>query len=74
MEYCKREDEYIKSTEHKLNIDKTPLVNKEKELDKELREAKTILENAKNKDEKSERLIKLEDDLHKTRNEKRRTI
>ena len=70
LEYCKREDEYIKSTEHKLNIDKTPLVNKEKELDKELREAKTILENAKNKDEKSERLIKLEDDLHKTRNEK----
>ncbi len=70
LEYCKREDDYIKSTEEKLDTEKTPLVHKEKELEKELAHAKSILEHAKNKDEKSDKLIRLEDDLHKTRNEK----
>ncbi len=70
LEYCKREDVYIKETEARLNAEKNPLLSKQKDLDAELNHAKSILENAKNKDEKSDRLIKLEDELHKTRNEK----
>ncbi len=70
LEYCKREEVYIKTNEEKLHTERTPLAHKEKELEKELAGAKSILENAKNKDEKSDKLIKLEDDLHKTRNEK----
>jgi len=70
LEYCKRENDYIRENEERINFEKTPLINSEKELEKELSTAKSVLENAKNKDEKSERLIKLEDDLHKSRNEK----
>jgi chromosome segregation protein len=70
LEYCKREDEYIKTTEAKLHHEKTPLSHKEKELEHELAKAKSILENAKNKDGLSDRLITLENDLHKARDEK----
>ncbi len=70
LEYCKREDEYIKSTEEKIHSEKKPLLEKEKELDEELASAKAVLEKAKHKDAKSEELIALEKDLHKTRDEK----
>lgn len=70
LEYCKREEDYIKNTEEKLKIDSEPLYKKEKELERELSEAKSILENAKNKDGLSENLIKLEKDLHNVRGEK----
>ncbi len=70
LEYCKREDLYIKTTEQEINTHKEPLLKKEKELESELNQAKEILENAKNKDGLSQRLIDLENDLHKTRNEK----
>lgn len=63
LEYCKREDEYIKTTEAKLHHEKTPLSHKEKELEHELAKAKSILENAKDKDGLSDRLITLENDL-----------
>jgi CRISPR/Cas system CSM-associated protein Csm2 small subunit len=43
---------------------------KEKKLEHELAKAKSILENAKNKDGLSDRLITLENDLHKARDEK----
>ncbi len=70
LEYCKREDHYIKTTEEKLSGEKAPLSHKEKELEHELHKAKTILENAKDKDGLSDRLITLENDLHKARDEK----
>ncbi|MEQ1500338.1 MAG: AAA family ATPase, partial [Parcubacteria group bacterium] len=70
LEYLKREESYIKTIENKISEEKTPLKEKEKSLDHELKEAKEILEKAKNKDEKSEELIQLENDLHKTRDEK----
>lgn len=70
LEYCKREENYIKTIEEKIKSGKEPLLHKEKELDKELREAKSVLENAKNKDGLSEQLIQLENDLHKARDEK----
>ncbi len=70
LEYCKREDDYIKNTEEKLRTEKAPLSHKEKELEHELTKAKSILENAKDKDGLSDRLITLENDLHKARDEK----
>lgn len=70
LEYCKREDDYIKITEEKLRAEKAPLSHKEKELEHDLAKAKSILENAKDKDGLSDRLITLENDLHKARDEK----
>ncbi|KND49868.1 MAG: chromosome segregation protein [Parcubacteria bacterium C7867-003] len=70
LEYCKREDEYIKRTEEKLSLEKTPLSQKEKELESQLQTVKSILENAKDRDGLSDRLITLENDLHKARDEK----
>ncbi len=70
LEYLRREDEYIKQTEKRIGSQKSPLQDKEKALDRELAEAKHVLEKAKNKDEKSEELISLEHNLHKIRDEK----
>ncbi len=70
LEYCKREDDYIKTTEERLIREKSPLSHKEKELEHELAKAKSILENAKDKDGLSDRLIYLEDNLHKARDQK----
>ncbi len=70
LEYLRREDEYINRGESKVKSLKSPLLEKEKELEKELNTTKSILENAKNKDEKSDKLISLEESLHKIRDEK----
>lgn len=70
LEYCRREDEYIQRTEDRIKKEKDPLLQKEKELEKELASAKNILESAKHKDSKSEELIVLETELHKVRDEK----
>ncbi len=70
LEYLKREEEYINKTTKKIQEEKDPLAQEEKKLDKELDEAKTHLEKAKGKDEKSEELIALENNLHKVRDDK----
>jgi len=69
-EYFKREDIYLKTT--RANIEsKIDLPNKElKRLENELSVAKSILENAINKDEKSTEIISLEDGISKARNER----
>lgn len=70
LEYLSHEEFYIKTTEEKISHEKTPLVQKEQELERELNHAKSILEKAKTKDNLSDKLIKLESDLHKARLEK----
>lgn len=70
LEYCRREDEYISQTTKRIADEKSPLLVKEKELENELNKAKAILEGAKHRDATSEELIALEQDLHKTREEK----
>lgn len=70
LEYCSREEYYIKKTEEKLEKEKEPLLKKEKELEKELNHAKSVLEGVKDRDAKSDKLIRLENDLHKTRKDK----
>jgi len=70
LEYLKREDEYIKETENTLKKESSPLIVKEKELEKELNEAKAVLERATDKDAKTKELIELEKNLHTARDEK----
>ncbi|MES2213453.1 MAG: AAA family ATPase [Patescibacteria group bacterium] len=70
LEYAKREDEYIKTTEKKIHEEKAPLAEESEKLERELAEAKAILENASHKDKKSEELIGLEKNLHDIREEK----
>ncbi len=70
LEYCNRENEYINRTEKKLAEQKAPLNGKEKDLHQELEEAKAILENATNKDVKSDELIMLEKNLTDVRERK----
>ena len=70
LEYCNRENKYITQTEKYLILEKTPLIEIEKKLEKELNHAKSILESAKHGDKKSQELIELEKNLHTIRDEK----
>ncbi len=70
LEYCRREEEYIGRTANRIAEEKTPLQDKEKKLEEELNEARSILENSKHRDSTSEELITLENDLHNVRGEK----
>jgi chromosome segregation protein len=70
LEYCNRENEYIKRTAEKLNQEKNPLEEMTKKLEEELTEAKSVLENVSHKDSASEELISLEKNLHIIREEK----
>ena len=70
LEYCNRENEYISRTEKSLAEEKTPLSTKEKNLQKELAEAKSVLEKTKNKDTKTTELITLEKSLSEIREKK----
>ncbi len=70
LEYCKRENDYIKLLEDKIDKEKNPLLQKQKQSEEELDKAKNVLEKAKNKDEKTEKLIELEVGLNKIRTEK----
>ncbi len=69
-EYLRREEEYISSTERDITVEKTPLTEKQKQLEGEQKRAKEILENSKNKDQKSKDLINLEEGLNSVRVEK----
>ena len=70
LEYCSRENEYIKRNTEKLSLEKHPLEELSKKLGEELKEAKSILENVSHKDSASEELISLEKNLHTIREEK----
>lgn len=70
LEYCNRENEYIKRTENRLNGEKNPLLELSKKLEKELHEAKSVLEHVSHKDVESENLIALEQGLRDVRQER----
>lgn len=69
-EYFKREEIYIKSERTGIEMLKSPLVKELTELDKEIAEARKILEQSKSRDAKSDELISIESALHKIRLEK----
>ena len=70
LEYCKREDTYIKSNTENIENKKLPLLKEERRLQEDLSEAKKILESAKHRDVMSDELISLESELHETRKKK----
>lgn len=68
--YIKQEELYITNSKNNLNSVISPLEEKKKVLEKELTEARRILEESKNKDEKSEEVIRLEHSIQEIRAEK----
>lgn len=68
--YIKQEELYITSSKNNLNGLITPLEEKKKLLEIELIEARKILEESKNRDEKSEEVIRLEHSIQEIRAEK----
>ncbi|MDP3962273.1 MAG: AAA family ATPase [bacterium] len=69
-EYFKREEVHIKSERADIEAVKNPLMKELEELDKEIAEARKILESSKNRDAKSDELISIESVLHRVRLEK----
>lgn len=69
-EYLKREDEYIQNTKEGIGNERKPLIEKKSALEKEMSDARAVLEASKSKDEKSEKVIELENNIHTARIEK----
>jgi chromosome segregation protein len=69
-EYLKKEHIHITSSAASVRASIAPLELKKRNLESELTEARHTLEQSKNKDEKSEKLIELEQSIESARNEK----
>jgi chromosome segregation protein len=69
-EYFKREETYIEEEKKRIAHEKEKPLTNATRLEKELAEAKSILERSKGKDASSSELISLENDLAKCRAEK----
>jgi len=69
-DYFRREEEYINFEKKSISENKTNPEEKMKKLDRELSEAKSILAKSKSKDEKSGKIIDIEDKLKEIRQEK----
>ena len=70
LHYFRREDSYIKYWSNKFNQDKKPLTDELSKLDGKLNEARTLLEDAKGSDEKSQEVVSLEKQLRELRDKK----
>ena len=69
-EYLKREKIYLENQKEKIEKEKNPTLEKLKELEIEMEKAKQILETSSKKDEKSEKLIEIENKIKEERNTK----
>jgi chromosome segregation protein len=69
-DYFRREEEYINFEKKSISENRTNPEGKMKKLDRELSEAKSILAKSKSKDEKSGKIIDIEDKLKEIRQEK----
>ena len=67
LEYFKREDEYLKNEKAKLAEEKRAPLAELHRLEKELKQAKEILEKSESKDVKSDEIMSLESKLRETR-------
>ncbi len=70
MEYLKREDEYIKKSHEKNELERAPLQEELSGLEVDLARAKKTLEDSVGKDKKSMEVISLEEKIRKVRNDK----
>ncbi len=69
-DYFRREEEYIKYEKQSISSEKKPLLEMSHKLERELAEAKQVLEKSSSKDSRSEEVIKVEGKLKETRNQK----
>ncbi len=69
-EYLRREDFYINSENLRISKAKAPLLEKMSALEKEMEEAKRVLENSSKRDEKSQELLDIENKLEEARKER----
>jgi chromosome segregation protein len=70
QEYLKRESHFIAETKKEIELKKTPLLEQKKKLEEELAHAKNVLEFSKNKDAKSDEIIRLEKKIQDARSRK----
>lgn len=69
-EYLRRENFYINSEKLRINEAKKPLLEKMSLLEKEMEEAKRILESSSKRDQKSEELLSIENKLEEARRDR----
>ncbi|MEK7390904.1 MAG: AAA family ATPase [Patescibacteria group bacterium] len=69
-EYLKRENIYLTDRKAKIAAEKTPVEKRLNELEHDLKDAKSILERSKSHDQKSSRILLLEEKIRKIREEK----
>lgn len=69
-EYLRREDFYINSENLRISKAKAPLLEKMSALEKEMEEAKRVLESSSKRDEKSQELLDIENKLEEARKER----
>jgi chromosome segregation ATPase len=66
-EYFRRESLYIEAERTKINLEKVDPEKKKRELERELKDAKTTLQESAGRDKKSEELLSIESKLHGVR-------
>lgn len=69
-EYLKRESLYLDKEKKEIQFEKSPIESRIQKLESDMEEAKNILAYSKNKDEKSEELINIENQIKIVREEK----
>jgi len=69
-EYLKREKIYIEKSKKEIDNSKNPLTQKLEELDKSMEKAKEVLNTSRNKDQKNEELLNIENKIEKERQNK----
>src|SRR3989338_5045662 len=69
-EYLKREKIYLEWQKEYMEAEKRPLVEKLERLEEEMEKAKEVLNDSLKKDEKSEKLIEIENKIKSNRNDK----
>lgn len=69
-EYLKREENHVLLEKKNINSEKEPILKELSELDRDIAEARKILEGSKNRDAKSDELINLESALQEIRTKK----
>jgi chromosome segregation protein len=69
-QYIKTEEIYVKNEKEKINIEKQPLIKETEILDKEIANARKVLETSSHRDISSDELISIEGKLAEIRKEK----
>src|SRR3990167_1160849 len=71
-EYLKGEKTYLEGQKEHMEVEKKPLVEKLERLEEEMEKAKEVLNDSLKKDEKSEKLIEIENKIKNERDDKDR--